>query len=36
MPPLDHIAKPGSKSLDRTLSLVAALIVVAIIIVVRY
>jgi hypothetical protein len=36
MPPLDDIAKPGSKTLDRALSLVAALIVVAIIIVARY
>jgi hypothetical protein len=36
MPPLDDIAKPGSKTLDRALSLVAAFIVVAIIIVARY
>jgi hypothetical protein len=36
MPPLDDIAKPGSKTLDRALSLVAALIVVAIILVARY
>jgi hypothetical protein len=36
MPPLDDIAKAGSKTFDRALSLVAALIVVAIIIVARY
>jgi hypothetical protein len=36
MPPLDDIAKPRSKTLDRALSLVAALIIVAIIIVARY
>jgi hypothetical protein len=36
MPPFDHIAKLRSKSLDRALSLVAAFIVVAIIIIVRY
>jgi hypothetical protein len=36
MPPLDDIAKPGSKTLDLALSLIAAFIVVAIIIVARY
>jgi hypothetical protein len=36
MPPLDDIAKPGSKTFDRALSLVAAFIVVAIIMVARY
>jgi hypothetical protein len=36
MPAPDHSARPGSKSLDYALSLVAALIVVAIIIVARY
>jgi hypothetical protein len=36
MPPPDDIAKAGSKTFDRALSLVAALIVVAIIIVARY
>jgi hypothetical protein len=36
MPPLDDIAKPGSKTIDRALSLVAAFIVVAIIMVARY
>jgi hypothetical protein len=36
MPPLDDIARTGSKTLDRALSLVAAFIVVAIIIVALY
>jgi hypothetical protein len=36
MPPLDDIAKPGSEILDRALSLVAAFIVVAIIVIARY
>jgi len=36
MPALDDIAKAGSKTFDRVLSLVAALIVVAIIVVARY
>jgi hypothetical protein len=36
MLPPDATAKPESKTLDRALSLVAALIVVAIIIVARY
>ena len=36
MPPPDTAARPGSKTLDRVLSLVAAFIVVAIIIVARY
>jgi hypothetical protein len=36
MPPPDTATKPGSKTLDRVLSLVAAFIVVAIIIVARY
>jgi hypothetical protein len=36
MPPLDDIAEPRSRTLDRALSLVAAFIVVAIIIVARY
>jgi hypothetical protein len=36
MPPPDATAKPGSKTLDRALSLVAAFIVVAIMIVARY
>jgi len=36
MPPPDAAPKPRSKTLDRTLSLVAAFIVVAIIIVARY
>jgi hypothetical protein len=36
MSPLDDIAKPRSRTLDRALSLVAAFIVVAIIIVARY
>jgi hypothetical protein len=36
VPPLDDIAKPGSKTLDRALSLLAAFIVVAIIVIARY
>jgi uncharacterized membrane protein len=37
MPPFDaEIAKPRSKSFDRALSLIAAFIVVAIIVVARY
>jgi hypothetical protein len=36
MPPLDAGASPRSKTLDRTLSLIAALLVVAIVIVARY
>jgi hypothetical protein len=36
MPPPDATAGPRSKTLDRALSLVAALIVVAIIMVARY
>jgi hypothetical protein len=36
MPPPETTAKPGSKTLDRALSLVAALLVIAIIIVARY
>jgi hypothetical protein len=36
MPPLDDISKPGSKTLDHALSLVAAFIVVAIIMVALY
>jgi hypothetical protein len=36
MPPPDATTKPGSKTLDRALSLIAAFIVAAIIIVARY
>jgi hypothetical protein len=37
MPPIDApIAKPGSKTLDRALSLIAALLVAAIVIIARY
>ena len=36
MPPLDDTPQPGSKTLDHALSLVAAFIVVAIIVVARY
>jgi hypothetical protein len=36
MPQPDETAKPGSKTLDHALSLVAAFIVVAIIMVARY
>jgi len=36
MPPPDAAAKPRSKTIDRVLSLVAAFIVVAIIIIARY
>jgi hypothetical protein len=36
MPPPEVVANPGRKTLDRALSLVAALIVAAIIMVVRY
>jgi hypothetical protein len=36
MPPLDAGAAPRSKTLDRALSLIAALLVVAIVIVARY
>jgi hypothetical protein len=36
MPPSDTVTKPGSKTLNRVLSLIAAFIVVAIIIVARY
>jgi hypothetical protein len=36
MPPFDDIAKAESKTFDRALSLIATLIVVAIIIVARY
>jgi hypothetical protein len=36
MPPLDAGAVPRSKTLDRALSLIAALLVVAIVIVARY
>jgi hypothetical protein len=36
MPAPETSAKPGSKAFDRALSLVAALLVIAIMIVVRY
>jgi hypothetical protein len=36
MPPLDAATAPRSKTLDRALSLIAVLLVVAIVIVARY
>jgi hypothetical protein len=36
MPPPDPTARSGSRTLDRALSMVAALIVVAVILVARY